>query len=179
VALALACMLSCTGGGPAAPSPSIPATNAAPGLGAAFRLADGLPLATPDSFKELLAQMKGTPVVVNIWASWCGPCKTEMPFLAQVSSKYSNQIQFLGVDIGDTLSGGRELIARSGIRYPSVFDPTQEIKASLGFQGQPDTVIYRSDGSVLASCPGVLVHTAFLSDIQQLASPGTNAGTCS
>jgi cytochrome c biogenesis protein CcmG/thiol:disulfide interchange protein DsbE len=170
-------MISCTTQSGGSPSPSIAATNAAH-LTGLLRYADGLPLATPDSFKRLLAQMEGTPVVVNIWASWCGPCKTEMPFLAQVSNRYSTQIQFLGVDIGDTISRAKGFIGHYGIRYPSVFDPTQEIKASLGFQGQPDTVIYTSDGSVLVSCPGPLVQSAFLTDIQQLANLGTDAASC-
>lgn len=171
-------LVSCTGGGQPAPSPSIPALDPAH-LTGGLRYADGLPSATPDSFKQLLAGMKGMPVVVNIWASWCAPCKAEMPFLNQVATRYSTQIQFLGVDIGDSLTSARRFISQHHIRYPSVFDPTKEIKASLGFTGQPDTVIYTSGGAVLASCPGPIIQAAFLTDIQQLTGMGSTSGTCS
>ena len=170
-------LISCTGAGQPAPSPTIPALNPAR-LSGALHFADGLPLATPDSFKQLLAGMQGTPVVVNVWASWCAPCKAEMPFLNQVATRYSSQIQFLGVDIGDTLSSARGFISQHHIRYPSVFDPAKEIKASLGFEGQPDTVIYTSSGAVLASCAGPIIQSAFLTDIQQLTGSGSTSGTC-
>ena len=136
------------------------------------------------AYAEVTAKVKGTPVVVNVWATWCYSCKAEMPFLNQVATRYSTQIQFLGVDIADTLAGARAFISQHGIRYPSVFDPTQEIKFSLAvstgsdFSGQPDTVIYRADGSILIACPGQLVQAAFLSNIQQLAMTGSNSTSC-
>jgi cytochrome c biogenesis protein CcmG, thiol:disulfide interchange protein DsbE len=52
-----------------------------------------------DMFERLLYELRGTPVVVNIWASWCGPCRTETPILVDAAEQYGARVQFLGVDI--------------------------------------------------------------------------------
>jgi thiol-disulfide isomerase/thioredoxin len=113
-----------------------------------------------DAFQELLDQLRGTPVVVNVWASWCGPCKAEAPLLADASDTYGDSVQFLGVDIVDSLDGARGFIAEHDLSYPSIFDPSGAIRDSLGMIGQPVTVFYDADGNVAASYPGQLSRSA-------------------
>lgn len=108
------------------------------------------------TYEELLGQVRGTPLVVNFWASWCDPCEEEMPMLAEAARTHGDRIQFLGVDILDTLEPARAFIARFEVPYPNVFDPTGETRNSVGSIGQPVTVFYAADGSVLRKVDGQL-----------------------
>jgi cytochrome c biogenesis protein CcmG, thiol:disulfide interchange protein DsbE len=119
-----------------------------------------LPTFDVDAFNRLLTQLHGTPVVVNIWAAWCGPCKAEAPLLHAASQTYGDRVQFLGVDIVDSLDGARAFIADHGLTYPSVFDPSGAIRDSLGMIGQPVTVFYAADGTLVSSWEGQLKQSA-------------------
>lgn len=119
-----------------------------------------LPMFDVQTYQELLTQMRGTPVVVNVWAAWCEPCKAEAPLLHTASQTYGDRVQFLGVDIVDSLDGARAFIAEHDLTYPSIFDPSGAIRDSLGLIGQPVTVFYDAEGNVASSYPGQLSQTA-------------------
>jgi thiol-disulfide isomerase/thioredoxin len=119
-----------------------------------------LPTFDVETYQKLLTQLRGTPVVVNVWAAWCGPCKAEAPLLHGASQTYGDRVQFLGVDIVDSLDGARGFIAEHGLAYPSVFDPSGAIRDSLGMIGQPVTVFYDADGEVVATYQGQLTQAA-------------------
>ncbi len=106
-----------------------------------------LPEFTPDTFQELLGQLKGSPVVVNFWASWCGPCRQEGPGLALVARQYGRRVQFLGVDLKDHTDAAQIFIRDFGYPYPSVADPQGAIQRSLGFFAQPVTLFLDRDGN--------------------------------
>jgi cytochrome c biogenesis protein CcmG, thiol:disulfide interchange protein DsbE len=116
--------------------------------------ATAMPTFSANQFRELLTTLKGKPVVVNVWASWCGPCTKEAPSLAQVSAQYAGRVQFLGVDIEDQLTPARTFIAKYGWTYPSVFDPTGSIRDDLGLLGQPVTILYDATGTKVFSWSG-------------------------
>ncbi len=99
-----------------------------------------LPQISPAAFQELITQLRGKPVVVNFWASWCGPCRQEAGELASVSKSHDGEVQFLGVDVKDTVTAARDFIERYGWSYPSVFDEAGAIQDSLGLIGLPQTV---------------------------------------
>lgn len=143
----LALLAACGGEPPAAPSPgTIPADNAADApLLPAF--ADALPAMGPDTFQRLLDQLRGTPVVVNVWGSWCPPCREEMPRLVAAHRESGDIVQFLGIDIQDSRSEARAFMQEFEMTFPSVFDVPDAIKASLGQFGQPVTMFFRRDGS--------------------------------
>ena len=105
-----------------------------------------LPRLDPAAFQSLLTQLRGKPVVVNIWASWCGPCRQEAPELASVSKAHRGEVQFVGVDIQDQLGPARTFIQQYGWIYPSVFDATGAIRDWLGLIGQPDTLVFDANG---------------------------------
>jgi len=113
-----------------------------------------------ETYQRLLTQLHGTPVVVNVWAAWCGPCRAEASLLHGASQTYGDRVQFLGVDILDSLDGARGFIADHGLAYPSVFDPSGAIRDSLGMIGQPVTVFYDADGNVAKTYPGQLTQAA-------------------
>ena len=119
-----------------------------------------LPSFDVQTYQELLTQLRGTPVVVNVWAAWCGPCQAEAPLLHAASQTYGDRVQFLGVDILDSRDGARGFIEEHGLTYPSVFDPAGAIRDSFGMIGQPVTVFYDADGNVTSTWEGQLTQTA-------------------
>ena len=128
-------------------SPEVFARNAAE---APLLPTDALELPEFDlaTFRELLAQLKGTPVLVNVWGSWCGPCREEAPHLAAAHRHYGDRVQFLGVDILDAREGARAFMREFGWEYPSVYDPPGAIRDGLGLLGQPWTLLYDASGEL-------------------------------
>jgi thiol-disulfide isomerase/thioredoxin len=109
-------------------------------------------------FQTLLHQLalKKVPVVVNIWASWCGPCRIEAPNLVKAAERYGTGVQFLGVDILDQLGPARQFIQEERYAYPSVFDPTGDIRDRLGYLGQPVTIFYDASGRKVGEWSGAI-----------------------
>ncbi len=166
---------ACAGGSSAtsgsSPAPSSPAVNAT----AAADLptdAYALPSFDYERFQVLLGELEGTPVVVNIWASWCGPCRTEAPHLAAAAAEHGDRVQFLGVDILDSRTSARAFMREFGWTYPSLFDETGEIRDRLGFIGQPVTIFYDASGKLLATWQGPLTPARLTRYIEQLLATG-------
>lgn len=157
--LALSVAAACGGRGEgravAPAAGSVPAVNAAPAPLLPER-ADALPGFDPARFDALLGQLRGTPIVVNVWGSWCGPCRSEAPLLARAHAAHGREVQFLGVDILDSRASARGFIAEFGWRFPSVFDPTGAIRDALGLLGQPATVFYDRRGEAVLTWQGPL-----------------------
>jgi thiol-disulfide isomerase/thioredoxin len=135
VVAALALLVGCGGGN----SPSTSGALLPPSPTA-------LPSFDPAKFHRLLVQLKGKPVVVNFWGSWCGPCIGEAPLLAAAATQYEGRVQFVGVDVQDDVPNARAFIRRFGWSYPSVFDPPASIEGSLGMSGQPVTIFFDAAG---------------------------------
>jgi thiol-disulfide isomerase/thioredoxin len=119
-------------------------------------------------FERLLYELRGTPVVVNIWASWCGPCRTETPILVDAAERYGARVQFLGVDIQDGREAAASFMSEHAVRYPSVFDPSGQIHDQLGFVGLPDTLFYAADGAIAGTWTGPLTAQALNDGIGRL-----------
>lgn len=107
-----------------------------------------------DSFEGMLVGVRGTPVVVNIWASWCGPCRVEAPLLQRASQRYGERVVFLGVDARDSEDDARAFLQRYGITYPNVVDAHDQITGRLGLRGFPTTYIFDRGGKLRASVVG-------------------------
>jgi cytochrome c biogenesis protein CcmG, thiol:disulfide interchange protein DsbE len=87
------------------------------------------------------------PVVVNKWASWCGPCRHEFPFFESQAKKRKGEVVFVGVNSQDNRSDAEEFLAEHSVPYRHFEDPNQEIAAFFdGVQGFPVTAFYRADG---------------------------------
>jgi thiol-disulfide isomerase/thioredoxin len=99
-----------------------------------------------DAFEAYIAK-QGKPVVVNKWASWCGPCRFEFPFLESQAKKRRGEVVFLGVNSDDNRGDAQEFLADNPVPYDHFEDPNQEIAASFnGVQGFPVTAYYGADG---------------------------------
>jgi thiol-disulfide isomerase/thioredoxin len=127
-----------------------------------------LPELSPSKFHTLLAQLRGKPVVVNFWASWCGPCEREAPELAELAKRFDGRVQFVGVDVDDQLVPARAFVRRHGWIYPSVFDPGALIRNDLGYLGQPVTVVYDASGEKSAAWSGPISARALTSALQRV-----------
>ena len=115
-----------------------------------------LPLVGPAEYRAILSQLRGTPIVVNFWGSWCEPCIEEAPDLAEVARRFEGRVQFIGVDILDAREPAHDFIRRFDWPYPSVFDPDDAIKTDLGFLGQPVTLVYDRGGRIAFDWVGAI-----------------------
>ncbi len=97
-----------------------------------------LPLVNGGTFSS--QALKGQPVVVNFWASWCVPCREEAPLLEKKWQAYRDQgIRFLGVNVKDSLEDARAFTKEFGLTFPSVRDTDLDLYSSFGLQGLPET----------------------------------------
>jgi thiol-disulfide isomerase/thioredoxin len=165
--LLLALPMACDRG-PADLSPSVSASNAAE-TSLLPRTADELPDSDPERFDRLLEELEGTPVLVNIWGSWCPPCHDEMPRLVAAHQEFGDRVQFIGIDIEDSRSEARTFIAQYDMMFPSVFDPPDAIKDSLGLFGQPVTVFYRPNGEFFTSYVGPIPEDLLRRNLRAIA----------
>jgi cytochrome c biogenesis protein CcmG, thiol:disulfide interchange protein DsbE len=86
-------------------------------------------------------------VVVNAWASWCGPCKLEFPLFQRVATRMGRRVAFLGLNVSDNLDDARGFLARSPVPYPHLEDGDSRIMQSTGAAGGlPATVFYDAEG---------------------------------
>ena len=119
-------------------------------------------------FQQLLGQLRGTPVLVNIWASWCGPCIAEAPGLEQLAKEFQGRVRFVGVDLEDQPGPARAFIARYGWTFPSVADPTGAIRNGMGLVGQPVTLIYDRTGARVFLWPGAITADRIRAELNKV-----------
>jgi cytochrome c biogenesis protein CcmG, thiol:disulfide interchange protein DsbE len=99
------------------------------------------------AFEKRIKALRGYPVVVNAWGSWCGPCRTEFPHFREQAVKRAKTVGFLGVDVEDSDSGARDFLKEQPVPYPSYKDPVRKIAASVrAVQALPATAFYDERG---------------------------------
>lgn len=133
----------------------------------ASRLLDG----GRDAFEARLEELRGYPVVVNKWGSWCPPCRAEFPFFRDQALKRGKEVAFIGVDVQDNDGDAREFLAQEPVPFPSYRDPEQEIAASFdAVQATPSTAFYDSEGELAYLHQGGYASEAKLAeDIERYA----------
>jgi len=120
--------------------------GAPPPIAALFRQANELIPGGLEAFDDELGRLEGYPVVANLWASWCGPCRSEFPFFQRQAAEHADEVAFLGVDSRDSDDAARTFLEQLPLPYPSVADPEGEVWNDVGAVGLPVTVFYDSDG---------------------------------
>jgi thiol-disulfide isomerase/thioredoxin len=101
-----------------------------------------------DAFERQLDELRGYPVVVNTWASWCGPCRFEFPFFQSQAAKHGTGVAFLGVDSDDSEDAAATFLEEFPVPYPSFSDPDREITKLVEAPYLPSTTFYRADGEL-------------------------------
>lgn len=95
------------------------------------------------------ADFRGHILVVNVWATWCDPCRREQPALQRLSEEYADRgVRFLGINFQDDEAKARRWVERFGVGYPSLQDPSGGFADDLGFIGLPDTYVVDSSGTI-------------------------------
>jgi cytochrome c biogenesis protein CcmG/thiol:disulfide interchange protein DsbE len=116
-----------------------------------------------------LADLKGKPVVLNFWASWCAPCVEEMPRLQAGYDKYrASGVVFVGLAFNDTQASGQPFLEKYKITYPAGPDKDGQISVAYGVTGVPETVFIGRDGRVVSKTPGGVSVDQLDAGIQQL-----------
>lgn len=104
-----------------------------------------------------LADLRGSPVVLNFWASWCGPCREEQPGLERIWQKYKGQgVQFLGINFRDTEANARAYMDEFKVTYPSIFNPPGDIAHQYTVAAVPTTVLIDKEGQMVGRWPGAI-----------------------
>jgi cytochrome c biogenesis protein CcmG, thiol:disulfide interchange protein DsbE len=152
-----------------------PISAAPPQLAAIRSQANQLLGGGKDAFDSRLQSLRGTPVVVNKWASWCGPCRFEFPWFQSLASRRGGQIAFLGVNSNDSDGSARQFLSELPLPYPSYSDPDLNIAQDLGGPPQafPTTTFYDRSGKAVYNHPGVYTNEADLdADVNRYAGVG-------
>ena len=141
-----------------------------PPLAALYKQANQILPGGIDAYEARIATLKGYPAVVNIWASWCGPCRFEFPSLQSLSARYGKRVAFLGVNSEDSDDLAEKFLAEDPVPYPSYSDGGKTIYDSVDAIGFPDTVFYDSGGELCGRKIGAYAdEAAMAADIERFA----------
>jgi cytochrome c biogenesis protein CcmG, thiol:disulfide interchange protein DsbE len=124
-----------------------------------------------DAFQRRLARLAGYPVVVNVWASWCGNCRFEFGVLQRLAARYGKRVAFVGVDSQDADDAAATFLKEAPVPYPSYTDPGKAIAESLDVKsGLPGTVFLGPSGKPLYRKLGPYAHDSELeADVRRYA----------
>lgn len=127
-----------------------------------------------DAFDARLEELEGFPKVVNVWGSWCGPCRAEFPHFQEASANLGKRVAFLGVDSQDNTAAAEQFLSDHSVPYPSYADPDRSIASDLGLTGAiPATTFFDSGGEQTFTKFGPYDSTKELeADIQTYAVEG-------
>jgi thiol-disulfide isomerase/thioredoxin len=117
------------------------------------------------AFQRQLAALKGHPVVVNKWASWCGPCRQEFPIFQHVATKLGKQVAFMGINANDHDTAAREFLRSESLPYPSFSDRNLAISGKLGI-----VPIFPTTGFFDAAGKRQYIHQGYYTSTTQLAA---------
>ena len=109
-----------------------------------------------DGTTGTLADLEGTPLVVNFFASWCVPCVKEMPEFERVHQELGDRVRFLGLDVRDQLEDGKRIAAQTGVTYDLARDPDGSFLALMKGVVMPTTALVAADGTVVEVHNGAL-----------------------
>lgn len=116
----------------------------------------GFVFVNEDGSEGTLEDFRGQPTVVNFYASWCAPCRAELPHFRDVQAEAGDTVRFLGVNHDIDESSWRSLNAEFELNYPTVFQREQEIFEYLELLGMPATAFMTADGEIVHTFTGVL-----------------------
>lgn len=118
-----------------------------------------------------LQDLRGRWVIVNFWATWCGPCRDEMPYLEQIATDYADQVTVLGVNMREKPGEIRPFVNEVAVAFPILLDPDDEMLRWYSPRGLPLTYVVAPDGTVAYQQYGVLAPDVFDAWLQSNIHP--------
>ena len=119
-----------------------------------------------------LAGFRGKPVLLNFWASWCGPCASEMPAIQSAYEQYGDQIQFVAVNMtgmgGETETSALSLIQQNNYTFPVYFDVDSSAAVAFGVTSIPQTYLIDAEGNIIGGLRGAMSDNVLAEGIQML-----------
>ena len=124
-----------------------------------------------DGNEVTLASFFGKPIILNFWASWCGPCKMEMPELQKFYEQYGEEIYFLLVSVDDDVDAAKAFIADSGYSFPVYFDTTSAGAYTYGASSIPLTYFIDAEGNLAAYYMGAMSESILQQGVDMIYTP--------
>ncbi|MGH8976433.1 MAG: TlpA family protein disulfide reductase [Acidimicrobiia bacterium] len=116
------------------------------------------------SDRVAVAQHVGTPMVINFWATWCGPCRSEAPLLESAWRKYKGRVVFIGVDTRDFTGDAKSFVKNHELTYPIAYDGPAKLWEPWGITGLPETFFVDGSGTIVAHKVGEFTDEAELDE---------------
>ena len=119
-------------------------------------------------FAGILLGLRGDPVVVNVWASWCPPCRAEMPLLDRAADEYAGRVRFIGVASKDSRGAAGDFLEEIGVDYPNVFDTSGDVGPDLGLRGFPTTYLFDRESVLREAVVGGITEQRLAAQLEDL-----------
>jgi cytochrome c biogenesis protein CcmG, thiol:disulfide interchange protein DsbE len=127
--------------------PTVQAANPGPQPAVGYAAPD-FTLTTLDGEPLNLAALRGTPVVLNFWATWCEPCQRELPALQATAERYADDVLIIGIDEGEAAPTVQAFVDQFGLTYPIALDPQFDVGDQYNVRGMPTTFFIDGDGVI-------------------------------
>ncbi|NPA05884.1 MAG: redoxin domain-containing protein [Chloroflexi bacterium] len=115
-----------------------------------------------------LQDYRGRVVLLNFWATWCTPCREEMPLLDAVHREYGPEVVVLAINVGESADEVQRFVMAHNLQLPIALDEDMHLSQRYGVRGYPTTFIIDPQGNIAAIHPGVLTREDILSYLQRL-----------
>jgi thiol-disulfide isomerase/thioredoxin len=119
-----------------------------------------------------LSDFKGKPVLLNFWASWCGPCQSEMPAIQKAWEQYGSDVDFVIVNMtgmsGETEEAAKAFLTDGGYTFPAYFDKDNSAAMAFGVSSIPQTYLLNADGDIIGGYMGAMNDAVLAEGIQML-----------
>lgn len=128
---------------------------------------DDLPPVTAAEFEAHLSELD-RPAVVNVWASWCLPCRSEAPLLNEAFAQFGSDVEFIGIDVQDTQVEAKEFLAEFGLDFDHFFDRDRSIPNAYSGIGTPITMFFGPGGDLVTIHNGVIDERTLALNIDEI-----------
>lgn len=147
---------------------------AAPGITPAPRAVAGdITVYNAEGNAVSLSDFAGKPVVINFWATWCGPCKNELPWFDKLHTRYGDDVVFMMVNLTDgyrdTVDGVKKFVADNDYGFPVYFDTENSAGISYNVSSIPVTVFVDTDGTIIRTVTGMINETLLTNTVIKMA----------
>lgn len=156
-------------------TPGTPSGNATLNVNEGIAIGNRAPdfqLPTMDGKTVKLSDYRGKPVLLNFWATWCGPCRYEVPFLEQINDTYTSQgLVMLAVDIGENATTIQNFMTSLNVSLPVLMDANSAVSKKYGLTGIPTTLLLDKDGIIRFKIIGAFQNKAAIEEALKTIMP--------